>query len=122
MKAMALVLVALTGCYETAPMIDSAPECDDGDSCTYDYCNSESSCMDGVACGHLPLDLDGDGYATAEGECAGRGEPWTDCNDNDLRIHPWAVELCDPIDADYDCDGRTTCADLDCVTLSICRD
>jgi len=55
------------------------------------------------------VDEDGDGYCAPE-----------DCDDADRRIHPGAVEPCHPYYADFDCDGLTTCNDLDCLTSGLC--
>jgi len=46
-----------------------------------------------------PVDLDGDGYAIADG----------DCDDNDASINPGATEMCDGVD--NDCDGAVDEAD-----------
>jgi hypothetical protein len=95
-----------------------APECDDGDPCTFDLCNDAHPCGsedcadadEGPAiCWHLPLDVDSDGYATAAGECGARGEPFVDCDDGNAEVRPGWPEVCDTLD--NDCDGFT---DEDC--------
>ncbi len=64
---------------------------------------------DGSLGGVAVVDLDGDGYTVAQG----------DCNDNNATIHPGAIEVCNGVDDDcdglidegfdIDGDGYTTC-------------
>jgi large repetitive protein len=64
--------------------------CDDGNpNTTNDVCNGSGFCI-GTPC----PDNDADGFTT----CGG------DCNDNNLNIHPGAVEVCDGID--NNCNGQ----------------
>jgi hypothetical protein len=56
-------------------------------------------------------DVDGDGYAADA-----MGMYW-DCNDNDARIHPFAIELC--FDAlDNDCNGRVDKEEKICAVMN----
>ena len=49
-------------------------------------------------------DVDDDGY------------PWDeDCDDENPDVHPGASEICDPVDLDEDCDGKSDNADTDLV-------
>ncbi|HTQ05882.1 MAG TPA: putative metal-binding motif-containing protein [Polyangiaceae bacterium] len=73
--------------------------CDDGDVCTLDHCDSTAG-----GCLHdRPADNDHDGYVGVAppgvpAACGGQ-----DCDDNDPTVHPGAVELCDG--KDNDCNG-----------------
>jgi hypothetical protein len=66
-------------------------DCNDGDPCTVDLCDIAS-----LECIHLPLDIDGDGYAPVI--CGGG-----DCNDHRSDVYPGAPEVClDGLDQDCD--------------------
>ncbi len=82
----------------------SDPDCDDSDPCTEDVCDTALG-----ECSHEDVDADEDGYAAAEVDgtaCSG-----TDCDDDDIDIHPGATELCDTID--QDCNGSWADAGAD---------
>ncbi|MBX3250888.1 MAG: putative metal-binding motif-containing protein [Myxococcales bacterium] len=69
--------------------VAAPPPCP-ADSCLESMRTCEGSCPD----------ADGDGYADAA--CGG-----TDCDDANPDIHPGAVEVCDPMHVDEDCDPST---------------
>lgn len=71
------------------------------------------------------VDGDGDGYGeeavVACAQPAGAVAVGGDCDDNDSRFHPDALESCDtPID--FNCDGSTGFADLDNDGIAACND
>jgi hypothetical protein len=73
--------------------------CDDGNSCTNDYCDAGIGCVHEAIAGCSGcIDADGDGYFNNP-NCG-----QVDCNDGDANIHPGAPELCDG--KDNDCDGK----------------
>jgi len=65
--------------------------------------------------GPVYADEDGDGYGTGEAfrACPGPGRAVADgdCDDTDPAIHPGAVERCDALQVDEDCDGLADDAD-----------
>jgi hypothetical protein len=67
-------------------------ECDDQDECTIDSCNERDDRCDHVP---MPRDEDRDGFDACE----------DDCDDQEPRVHPGAIETCDGIDEV--CDART---------------
>ncbi len=74
-------------------------DCDDGDVCTADRCDSAAA-----GCVHeRPVDADHDGFvgkapAGVPASCGGQ-----DCDDGDASVHPGATEQCDG--KDDDCNG-----------------
>ena len=66
-------------------------QCDDGNEDPNDGCDG---------CMIVEVDLDGDGYSVAQG----------DCNDNNANVYPGAVEVCD--DFDNNCNGTVDENDL----------
>jgi MYXO-CTERM domain-containing protein len=111
------------GCTDEAPEGYSltSDDCDD----TFDYihpgaperCNEkDDNCNQVVDEDADPVELwpdaDGDGYAAFSGESVigcvpleGYAAERNDCDDNDPKRHPNAVEVCNLVDDD--CDGRT---------------
>ncbi|MBL7148310.1 MAG: hypothetical protein ISS82_05785 [Nanoarchaeota archaeon] len=59
------------------------------------------------------IDNDGDSYGEGDG-CLG-----TDCDDNNVNIHPGATEVCND-NVDNDCDGGVDCSDSDCGDFPFC--
>lgn len=80
-------------------------DCDDGDSCTSDRCESGS-------CTHKLRDDDGDGFVAAQ--CGGN-----DCNDANPNVNPGHPEECRDA-ADNDCNGVADCKDPACDWDSDC--
>lgn len=76
--------------------------CDDGIPCTVDACS-----VDMDVCTHRAPDMDGDGFGDAS--CVDRrGVPTgEDCDDTNADRAPGAVEVCDAMDVDEDCDLNT---------------
>lgn len=77
-----------------------APDCDDGDPCTDDGCDSSLGCVfDSVY-----VDMDGDGFTAArtgsDPSCLS-----DDCNDASATAYPGAPETCGA--GDLNCDGST---------------
>ncbi|MFZ5475325.1 MAG: MopE-related protein [Myxococcota bacterium] len=73
-------------------------DCDGAEECYVDADNDGWAVADVVASEDVACD--GPGEATAEEFAEGE-----DCIDADSDIHPGALEICDEIDADEDCDG-----------------
>ncbi len=76
-------------------------DCDDESPFIYpdapDYCDDgvAQSCGSDLVCENI-TDADGDHFGFGEG----------DCNDSDPAVNPWALEVCDELGIDEDCDGR----------------
>lgn len=87
---------------DTGPDAGPPPECvadadcDDGDACTDDTCET-------TGCSSVLVDADGDGYAPIE-----RGACGTDCDDTVSDIRPGRAEVVGD-DIDQDCDGSVDC-------------
>ncbi len=78
------------------------PACDDGASCTRDYCSEDRR-----ACIHQVPDVDGDGHGDAschDGSGTALGD---DCLDTDADAFPGNAERCDTAHHDEDCDPST---------------
>lgn len=97
-------------------------DCDDAEAAVFpgadERCNGIDDDCDGrvdegaVDRQEVWTDRDGDGYGagTVERVCdviddlhVGNGD---DCDDRDPKIHPDAIEICDPDNVDEDCNGR----------------
>lgn len=111
-----------------------ATDCDDGNSqinpSALELCDASSvdEDCDGAANDLDPegptdpsdwyTDGDGDGFAAEGGSSvsacdapAGHAALLGDCDDADVDVHPDATEVCDPLDADEDCNGVADDAD-----------
>jgi MYXO-CTERM domain-containing protein len=100
-------------CDDSDPAINPAAQevCDPAD--TDEDCDGLADDDDPDATGQTTWypDLDGDGYgdlsASAIFACGGPGlvATATDCDDTAANAHPGAVEVCDPLNVDEDCDA-----------------
>jgi hypothetical protein len=112
-------------CNDDNPDIhpDAGEKCDPAD--VDEDCNGLADNADPAPQGAITVyhDADGDGYGdpgAAVVLCelvAPYVADGTDCDDADARIHPDAAEVCDPLDADEDCDGTADDADDDTTGL-----
>jgi hypothetical protein len=109
-------------CDDADPAVNpSAQEvCDAGD--TDEDCDGLVDDADPDATGQTPWlpDADRDGFGDDAGatvdRCdlgAGVSDVGGDCDDTDAAVSPAAAEVCDPLDADEDCDGLADDADPD---------
>jgi hypothetical protein len=115
----------VTQCDAPASYVDNDDDCDDADASrnpgaseVCDAADLDEDC-DGLADGDDPsltgattwyADADGDGYGTSPSttacdQPAGYAAAAGDCDDTDDEVSPGAIEVCDPSDADEDCDG-----------------
>jgi hypothetical protein len=84
-------------CVRGVPM-----RCDDGIACTNDFCSEELR-----GCVNRPADVDRDGHADAACVDA-RGMAFgDDCDDMQAMVYPGALEVCDAMGRDEDCDPMT---------------
>ena len=89
-------------CFRGLCIIGAPVECSDGIACTVDYCDELAD-----ACVSSARDNDGDGVgdiSCTDGAGAPLGE---DCDDADPNRFPGAVEICDAMNVDEDCDPTT---------------
>lgn len=119
-------------CQVTLGYAALAGDCDDADKSIHpgasevcDSADTDEDCdgladdADSSATGQQPAytDSDGDGFgdsATLTQVCdLSSGQVWQDgdCDEGDAAIHPGAVEVCDSLDTDEDCDGLSDDAD-----------
>lgn len=77
-----------------------------------DDCDGETDEDGAEGCIPLYIDKDNDGFGsgdpivcTCKGPVPGLSSEANDCNDDDQKVHPGAVELCNGVDDD--CDGET---------------
>ncbi len=130
--------VIQTGCIAPAGTVSTGDDCDDADADRFpgnpERCDERDNDCD-AAVDEDPSDAttwyadgDEDGYGdssqplSACDQPAGYAASDTDCDDNDVRIHPEAPETdCDdPID--YNCDGSVSFADTDADGAPACDD
>jgi hypothetical protein len=116
-----------TATDDSTPSVDDADgdgfvapaDCDDGDATIHpsatEVCDTVDNDCDGTvdvgAADATAYYTDGDGDTYGAGKAtmsctpvAGLVENGDDCDDGDAAIHPEAVEVCDELDADEDCD------------------
>ena len=99
---------------------DVTEDCNDGDATIHpgaeEICDGvDNDCVDGIDVGATDatdyfVDGDADGYGagSATASCdkvAGQVANGDDCDDTNDAIHPGAVEICDELDVDEDCDS-----------------
>jgi predicted outer membrane repeat protein len=119
----------LLACAGQAGFVGQAGDCDDGDGSVNpdatEVCGGGDEDCDGLVddadsnvSGTSPfhLDADGDGFGGSVQVQACAAPPGfvadsTDCNDGVAAISPAGTEVCDPGDADEDCDGLVDDAD-----------
>ena len=96
-------------------------------SCTNGYCESDKDkekieiCQYGCSnalCLQNCVDADGDGYDTCGPQAPNDDGKPVDCNDNNNKIHPNAVEICDG--KDNDCDGQIDEGSSICGVNQVC--
>ena len=85
-------------CGDGLIQVQAGEECDDNNTSNGDGCSSTCLVEPGYVCDGQPsvctlMDVDGDGYTVAQG----------DCNDSNPSVHPGAPELCNGLDDN--CDG-----------------
>ncbi len=119
----------LLACAGQAGFVGDAGDCDDsdanvnpdaqetcaaGDEDCDGLLNDADSDVAGTPTFHLDADGDGFGGAVTVEACvapSGFVSDSTDCNDGDAAISPAGTEVCDPANADEDCDGLVDDAD-----------
>src|SRR3989344_891627 len=96
-------------------------------SCTNGYCESDKDkekieiCQYGCSnalCLQNCVDADGDGYDSCGPQAPNDDGKPVDCNDNNNKIHPNAVEICDG--KDNDCDGQIDEGSSICGVNQVC--
>ena len=113
---------AVSACGPQDGLVAEAGDCDDAAPDIHpgalEICNDRDDDCDGAVDADDPsvtgaawhVDADGDGYGASAGaiiSCEpvpGRVDDGTDCDDDNDRVHPGALELCDGY-LDDDCDG-----------------
>lgn len=117
--------VVFTSCDMPSGFVSNNTDCDDGrdyvnpaalESCltTYDdNCNGDENDIDALDCTPFYLDMDQDDFGAVESLCQCNPDLSSgytaynsaDCNDNNSTINPDAVENCNTLNDDDDCDG-----------------
>ena len=118
--------IEMYSCLLPEGFVADAQDCDDGDAAIYpqapEICNDIDDDCDGIVDDQdedidwttgiwFYEDVDGDGFGRAEVQLqrctlpSGYAYTDDDCNDDDVLIHPEAIEVCDQID--NDCDETT---------------
>jgi hypothetical protein len=91
-----------SSCVEGRCVAGTPMRCDDGIACTTDFCSEELR-----RCVNRAVDADGDGVP-AETCLDARGMPLgDDCDDDAATVFPGALEVCDAMNVDEDCDPDT---------------
>ncbi len=113
-------------CAANRCLAGAAPQCDDSVACTADFCSEASR-----ACVNQAPDADGDGEPDAACVDA-RGTPLgTDCDDANGQVFSGALEVCDRMAVDEDCNPSTRGAgdldgdgfqDVQCCNGALCGD
>ena len=89
-------------CVSGRCAVGTAPRCTDEIACTSEFCSEEIR-----GCVVRPIDADNDGHAAATCLDARGMALGDDCDDNNARVFPGALELCDIANVDEDCDPTT---------------
>jgi Putative metal-binding motif len=78
------------------------PNCDDSIACTVDSCSEEAR-----NCQHKATDKDNDGYPDFFCRDARDMPLGLDCNDSNAQVNPGALEVCERLGTDEDCNTQT---------------
>lgn len=89
-------------CAERRCVRGAAPRCDDGVACTVDFCSEETR-----GCVNRAPDADADGENDARCVDTRGMALGTDCNDMNASVSSGALEVCDRMGVDEDCDPTT---------------
>jgi len=115
-------------CDPPSGHVSDATDCSDLDGTAYpganEVCDGDDENCDGVIDESSAVDAttwfadsDGDGFGDASTGAAACNQPsgWvddsSDCDDADAAVNPNAVEICDALDTDEDCNGAADDAD-----------
>ena len=89
-------------CSASRCVSGTAFRCDDSVACTTDFCSEANR-----ACVNRAPDVDADGESDAACVDARGAAIGTDCNDTNARVYSGALEVCDRMAVDEDCDPST---------------